>query len=539
MPGGRRQERERKLYQGRLDRQEILPEAVNLSSGHLAGFVIQEGPRGSDNSPNYILVHRDNIDALLPILYPDPGQPAAVETVELNLDLTPIPPSQPPPTSALVANQNPKPPSVTPRPSQSTRVVGPLATTFAASSAGPLAQSTASTGSGSLAQSTASTGSVQLAQSTASTGSVQLAQSTASIGSGPAASKPSQGTSVLDLLQRKRESETFTPDPNPHHGSYASVPIVPFPRAAALALQSSSTSNPSSGSGLKRQASPKNLPGASRAVRPSVSATSSGSQASPASETLESLSPGTALARAAPKEARELLRKGRILAKIRNGNYSIALDLHHTLDDSGRQSFIPQDRIAVLKELHSYGFKLYVLSYIGLNLENSREAQEESQRKRSQARERVAWLAQQLDLRFCADWSPARPLAHSDLPIIICDRKTWSSHHVGQLLNGKISVLTAHQTVCLIDDDKAICQQCWLNQVLAYQCGNRRRYFEQAFPEILTRVGFEHSATFGFEETCKYLINDVLSGRFFEKLDYLATLAPTITELPQPLNVGA
>jgi hypothetical protein len=153
----------------------------------------------------------------------------------------------------------------------------------------------------------------------------------------------------------------------------------------------------------------------------------------------------------------------------KGGPRLVALDLHNTLDDGGRKSYIPSRHVEAVKELLKVGLIVWICSYIGRSIGGDAQAQWESQRKRNQAEERRVWLAKRCNL----DPSRVDKPTKGFLFLCITDRKVFSQHHswdtARQHLNGKGECLYAFDTQVLFDDNACVCREVEQYGVLAYQ----------------------------------------------------------------------
>ena len=80
--------------------------------------------------------------------------------------------------------------------------------------------------------------------------------------------------------------------------------------------------------------------------------------------------------------------------------------MHLTLDDGTLKGDIPEPHVKVLKEILALGsYDFLVSSYIGYSLGQGREKEEESRRKRENAKFQVGELAKRLNLTYSDDLS--------------------------------------------------------------------------------------------------------------------------------------
>ena len=211
--------------------------------------------------------------------------------------------------------------------------------------------------------------------------------------------------------------------------------------------------------------------------------------------------------------------------------YSVALDLHNTLDDGSHKGTIPPAHVEALSKLLEFRsdlivgkeqnsvatFHPWICSYIGRSLDKGPAEQAESQRKRSQAAATQLWLAKKVGLNPRKVVKPTE--GHLFLEIV--DRKQWSSHHTGEL-NGKCANLIHHGTQILVDDNLHICQECAAGGILPYHIRTKPHYkrFKNA---DLASAGIYHTSVSSFPEAVEAIIEDVNSGQLTTKLQVLAS----------------
>ena len=224
-------------------------------------------------------------------------------------------------------------------------------------------------------------------------------------------------------------------------------------------------------------------------------------------------------------------------AATNSQRFAIAsLDLHRTLDDKTSSGFIPESSVKACQTLLSHNFRLVVCSYIGQSLDQPEARQLESQRIRTLARWHVVDLSTKLGLTFSEDWQ--RGPREGTLLFVIVDRKCYSYYHHHQLLNGKVSILTAYGCLVHFEDNADICADLWNNSILAYQvsdiwCYNSRPVKCRQLEYQRTGIVDRHLSFSTLQGAVNKFIEEYSSGVFLEKLDTLARAAHYHPHLPK------
>ena len=186
----------------------------------------------------------------------------------------------------------------------------------------------------------------------------------------------------------------------------------------------------------------------------------------------------------------------------------VSIDLHNTLDDGSNVGAILGSAIEGCKILLNLGFTLWVNSYIGFWGKNSEAL-------RLQAAERVKELARILNLQYTDDFHRGPRQGH--LLLVVVDRKLYSFHHHHQLLNGKVSAISALGTVYHFDDCPEICQQLLQQGYLSYHIVSWKN--KAVVADAL--LGFYHTSSRNFLEAVNRFVSEFLAGVADNKLEFL------------------